>query len=269
MPHLTVWQDLWALLAGLVTGALFGLVGGGGSIVAIPIMTSLVGLTRVRVAMGTTAVAVALTAGLSAVLHARRGQVAWPYALAFTLPGIVGVTIGGRLQNDLPTHLLLTLLGVVMLFNATFLVSLSSAQTASRAVPKRRQIWLRVVPSGLAVGLLAGLFGTGGGFLALPSMMLGGLSLSAAVGSSVVSVGSLGVASALHYSLKGLVDWRVVAVYGAGGLFGSTLVMPLAGRLAAKRRAMSYGLALTLTALALYLIAHNAVRLLYTGGRVV
>ncbi|MCY0898353.1 MAG: sulfite exporter TauE/SafE family protein [Firmicutes bacterium] len=266
MPHLTIWQNVWALLAGLLTGALFGLVGGGGSIVAIPIMTSLVGLTRVRLAMGTTAVSVALTAILSAVMHARRGHVAWSYALAFTLPGVVGVMIGGRLQNDLPSHLLLTLLGVVMLFNATFLVSVPATPPAS-TLPSR-QMWLRVVPSGLTVGILAGLFGTGGGFLALPSMMLGGLSLSAAVGSSVVSVGSLGLASALHYSLKGLVDWRVVAVYGAGGLFGSTLVMPLAGRLASRRRLMSYGLALTLTALSLFLIAHNMMRL-YRGGRVV
>ncbi len=267
MPHLTLSENLWALVGGLVTGALFSLVGSGGSALAVPLLTTLVGLSRVRVAMGTTAVAMAATAIMSTVLHARRGAVLWPVALSFTLPGIAGVFLGAHLQNDLPSHLLLTLLGLVLLFNASMMVGMRADGMGWKPM-LRIPVLVRFGPFGLAVGVLAGMLGMGGGFLALPSMVLGGVSLSSAIGSSVVSVGSLGVASAISYSLRGLVDWHVVVEYVAGGLFGSILTAPVARRLMGRRRTLSMMLAVLLTGVSLYLIANN-VASLYTPHGVI
>lgn len=265
MPHLTFVQNLWALFGGLITGGLFTLVGGGGSGMAVPLLTTVVGLERVKVAMGTTAVSVAATALMSAWLKARRGQIDWQAALAFTIPGFAGVLLGSHLVNDFPSHLLLTGLGIIMLFNASLMVALSNdSHPQPHTRLQRFPHWTRLLPSGLGVGVLAGLFGMGGGFLALPSMVLGGVSFNAAVGSSVISVGTLNVVSAVAYAFKGLVDWHVVIDYVSGGLFGSFVAMPLSQRLAARRRLTSLALAVMLTAISLYLIANN-VRALYSN----
>lgn len=266
MPHLTFTQNVWAVFGGMLTGALFSLIGGGGSALAIPILTTLVGLGRIRLAIGTTAVSVAATAIAATLFHALRGRVEWRAVVIFTGPGLIGVIIGGRLQNDLSSRLLMTLLGVILLVNACFVASLS-LKTRHRESAGQPGIFVRIAPAGLMVGVLAGMFGLGGNFLALPSMLLGGLSLTMAVGSSVVSAGSLGMASALRYSLRGLVDWRVVILYTAGGLFGSALMAPLA-RKVSSGRAASLVMAVVLTGIALYLIGNN-VGSLYSQGPLV
>lgn len=266
MPHLSMTENLWAILGGVFTGSLITLIGGGGSALAVPILTTLVGLTRIRVAMGTTAVSVATTALLSAYLHARRGAVLWSAALSFTLPGILGIVLGSRLQNDFSSHVLLVLLGMVMLLNASLILKIGDHQRMWPPLA-RLPVALRYAPPGLTVGVLAGMFGMGGGFLALPSMVLGGLSLSTAIGSSVVSVGSLGAASAVAYTLRGLVDWHVVIEYAAGGLFGAVLAMPLARRLTRQKRLLSLFMVVMLTGISIFLIANN-VGSLYTHHRV-
>nr|WP_243239446.1 sulfite exporter TauE/SafE family protein [Sulfobacillus harzensis] len=250
------------MLAGFVSGALFTVVGGGGSALAVPVLTTLVGITRVRLAMGTTAVAVALTALQSAVVHARRGNVSWSAASWFVGPGFLGIGLGTWLQHDFSAPFLMTALAVVLLFNAAMMVQ---APVGPRSPVPRP--WRRLAPAGMLVGLLAGMLGVGGGFLALPSMMLGSMSLMTAIGSSVVSVGTLGAASALSYSFRGLVDWRVVVEYAAGGLFGSVLVSPLAHRLRDRQRGLAFFVTVMLMAAALYLMASN-LPLLYRSGRV-
>lgn len=255
MSDLTLMQNIWALAGGFLTGGLFQLVGSGGSALAVPILTTLVGLTRVRVAMGTTAVATAATALMSAALHARRGTVVWPAVLSFAVPGTIGIFLGSRLQNDLPSHVLLTLLGVVLLANAGMMARMTEGGAWASMV--RQPYWVRFGPVGLAVGVLAGMFGMGGGFLAVPSMMLGGLSLTAAASSSVVSVGSLGLVSAIHYTLKGLVDWRVVVDYVAGGFVGSLAIQPLARTLGRRKRTLSVMVTVMLALMSVYLIVNN------------
>lgn len=266
MPHLTLDQNLWAVVGGLLSGALMTIVGGGGSALAVPILTTLVGLTRVRLAMGTTAVSVAVTAILSAVMHARRGQVSWRAALWFVGPGLVGVWMGSGLQRDFSAPLLMTVLAVVLLGNAALMVGMPAPPKRPDERPTKGLV--RLGPLGALVGILAGMLGGGGGFLALPGMMLGGLSLATAVGSSVVSMGSLGAVSALSFALRGLVDWRVVVEYGVGGLFGAFLAAPLADRLSRQQRRLTLLVSVLLIAVSLYLMANNVPRL-YRPGAVI
>lgn len=266
MPHLTLDQNLWAVLGGLFSGALMTVVGGGASALAVPLLTTLVGLRRVHLAMGTTAVSVAVTAVISAVMHARRGQVSWRAALLFVGPGLIGIWVGSGLQRDFSTPFLMTALALVLLGNAALMVGMPNVPKRLKGESTRGLV--RLAPLGGLVGLLAGMLGGGGGFLALPSMMLGGLSLSTAVGSSVVSMGSLGAVSALSFAIRGLVDWRVVVEYSVGGLFGASLATPLAERLSRQQRRVTLLVSVLLMMVSLYLMANNVPRL-YRPGPVI
>ncbi len=255
MPHLTWAQNLWAVMGGFLTGGLLGLLGGTGSALVLPVLIILVGV-RVRLALGTAAVSAALLALISAWVHFRRGMVEWRAVWMFVVPGVAGIAVGRQWQTALPHHVLLTIFGLVLLFHAAIL-----ARGRDAAVPAsgrgRPPVWMRLAPAGAFIGILGGMLGIQGGFLAAPSLVLGGVPIAAAADSSVISVGSLGIVSAIGYALKGWVDWRVVAEYLTGGLAGTLVVRLKGGRLVGNRSLVSAGVVLTLMVVSLYLIAHN------------
>lgn len=255
MPHLTWAQDLWAVVGGFLTGGLLALLGGTGSALVLPVLIILVGV-RVRLALGTAAVSVALLAVVSALVRFRRGMVEWPAVWMFVGPGVVGMAVGRQWQTALPHHVLLTIVGVVLLFHAAVLARGrdAAAQAAGRG---RTPVWMRLAPAGALIGMLGGMLGIQGGFLAAPSLVLGGVPIAAAADSSVVSVGSLGIVSAIGYALKGWVDWRVVGEYLTGGLAGTLVVGAKGRRLLGNRSLVSTGVVLTLMVVSLYLIAQN------------
>lgn len=255
MPHLTWAQNLWAIAGGFLTGGLLALLGGTGSALVLPVLIILVGV-RLRLALGTAAASVALTALLSAVFRFRQGLVQWRAVWMFVVPGIAGIAAGRQWQHALPRHVLLTLFGVVLLFHAA-IEATGGGHPAAGIRWRRWPMWMRLAPAGALVGILGGMLGIQGGFLATPSFMLGGVPIAAAADSSVVSVGYLGMASAVGYAVRGLVDWRVVAEYLAGGLLGTLAVRLNRGRWLQSRSMVSAGVAVTLLAVSIYLIAQN------------
>ncbi len=86
--------DLAALAAGALVGGILGLVGGGGSVLAVPLLVYGVGVASPHVAIGTSAVAVCVNALISLAQHARAGRVKWPCAAVFSVAGVVGAAIG-------------------------------------------------------------------------------------------------------------------------------------------------------------------------------
>jgi len=117
----------------------------------------------------------------------------------------------------------------------------------------------RLVIIGLAVGLFSGFFGIGGGFLIVPGIMLGsGMAMLDAIGSSLLSVGAFGLTTAINYAAAGLVDWKIAALFVAGGLVGGAGGMRLAIRLAAERRMLTYTFAGVIFVVAAYMLARNS-----------
>jgi uncharacterized membrane protein YfcA len=231
-------QPALALLCGGVVGFVLGLIGGGGSILATPLLLAVVGLPPHQ-AIGTGALAVAVNAFANLVSHARAGHVRWRLAGIFALVGAFGAALGSTLGKAFDGERLLALFALLMLVVGLLaLRDQRAAPAQARARPLRHAL-PRLAGTGLGVGLLAGFFGIGGGFLIVPGLLFAtDFSMIEAVGSSLLSVGSFGLTAAVNYALSGLVAWGVAGEFVAGGIGGGLLGLALARRLAARRSAL-------------------------------
>jgi uncharacterized membrane protein YfcA len=120
----------------------------------------------------------------------------------------------------------------------------------------------RLVMIGLIVGAFSGFFGIGCGFLIVPGIMLGsGMPILNAIGSSLLSVGTFGLTTAVNYALSGLVDWTTAALFIAGGLVGGFFGMRAAVHLAANRRMLTSIFAAVVFAVAIYMLIRTGLPL--------
>lgn len=245
-----------ALASGAAIGLVLGLVGGGGSILAVPLLVYVVGVKSPHAAIGTAAVAVALNAASSLAGHARSGSVKWPCASVFALAGVIGAALGAEAGKAIDGQRLLGLFGLLMIvIGAVMLRGRKGEGSPDVRLDRASAAVLlpRLIPIGLTVGLMAGFFGIGGGFLIVPGLMLAtGMPLRAAIGTSLVVVTSLGLTTAASYALSGYVDWTLVALLVAGGAAGSYGGLTLGRRLTSKHRTLEIGFALLVIVIGLY-----------------
>ena len=232
---LTMPLDLWSYVAAAAGGALIGLLlavfGGGGSVLATPLLIYVVGVRDPHVAIGTAAAAVSLNALVALAGQARAGQVKWPCALVFGATGLTGSLIGAQFAKQVDGHqLLLWFAGAMALIGGSML--LPKKAEGDPTVRLNRALVLRLAPLGLLTGLAAGFFGIGGGFLIVPGLMAStGMTLAHAVASSLVSVVLFGAATSASYAVSGLVNWPVFAALVVGGGVGALIGAPVAKRL--------------------------------------
>lgn len=236
-----------ALLAGALIGLVLGLVGGGGSILAVPLLVYAVGVESTHAAIGTAAVAVALNAGAGLAGHARAGNVKWPCALVFAVAGVLGAALGAEAGKATDGQSLLALFGALMI--GVGLLMLRPRRKAEQPDVRLTRtsaghLLPRLVPAGLGVGLMAGYFGIGGGFLIVPALLWAtAMPIAVAIGRSLVVVTALGATTAGSYALSGHVDWALVALLVAGGIAGSVIGRRAGKRLAAKKGLLDRGFA--------------------------
>ena len=213
-------QDMLGVASGVVVGFSLGLVGGGGSIVAVPLMIYLVGVPSAHVAIGTSALAVAVNAAANLVQHARNGTVKWRCASVFAATGVIGAFGGSSLSKMVDGQKLLALFAILMLVVGGLMLARRSA-AGDEGVTLDRENLPKLLALGLATGSLSGFFGIGGGFLIVPGLMLStGMPILNAVGSSLIAVAAFGATAAANYALSGLVDWWLAAIFICGGLIG-------------------------------------------------
>lgn len=250
-----------ALASGGVIGLILGLVGGGGSILAVPLLLYAVGVRSPHVAIGTAAVAVTINALASLIGHARAGRVKWRCASVFAAFGMVGAALGAELGKAFDGKRLLVLFGLLMI--GVGLSMLRTRQTAAaNDIRLTREtvaaLLLRLVPTGLGVGLAAGFFGIGGGFLIVPGLIFAtAMPLPFAIGTSLVVVGALGLTTATSYAASGLVDWGVTALLVAGGIGGTIAGIAVGKVLGARMGLLERGFAAVVIALGGYISASS------------
>ena len=217
-----------AAVGGALIGLLLAVFGGGGSVLATPLLIYLVGIRDPHVAIGTAAAAVAVNALIGLATQARAGTVKWPCAMVFGGAGLAGSLVGAQFAKMVDGQVLLTWFGVAM---AAVAVSMLLPQRGQGDPDVRlsRALTLKLAPVGLLVGLAAGFFGIGGGFLIVPGLMAAtGMTLAHAAASSLVSVVLFGAATSTSYAASGLVDWPVFAALVAGGGVGALAARPVA-----------------------------------------
>jgi uncharacterized membrane protein YfcA len=258
-------QDFLSFSSGGLVGFVLGLIGGGGSVLSIPLLVYVVGVKSPHVAIGTSSIAVALSALSSLIGHAHAGHVRWRCAAVFAGCGIAGAAFGSTIGKNFNGQYLLLLFGVLMIAIAWSMFRKRggdganfaplSASSASRLLP-------RLAVYGAGTGILSGFFGIGGGFLIVPGLVAAAdLPLIWAIGSSLVSVAAFGATTAINYALSDLVDWRIVLTFVAGGIIGSVAGGRVAGRLAERKQVLSQVFAAIVATTGVYILARELIRI--------
>lgn len=247
-----------ALASGGLVGFSLGLVGGGGSILATPLLLYVVGVTQPHIAIGTSALAVSVNAFANLIGHAKSGNVRWRCAIVFAGVGTLGALLGSTLGKLVDGERLLFLFGLLMVLVGIMMLRPRRA-SASAERPADLRTCLITAAVAFVAGSASGFFGIGGGFLIVPGLILAtGMPTIKAVGSSLLAVGSFGLATALNYAASGLVDWPVAFEFIAGGILGGILGMMLANRLSAGKNTLNRVFAALIFVVAAYVLYRSA-----------
>ncbi|MEU2544385.1 sulfite exporter TauE/SafE family protein [Streptomyces roseolus] len=233
-----------AVAASLLVGVTLGVLGGGGSILTLPILIHLAGLGT-KEAIATSLFVVGVTSLAALVPHARARRVRWRTGLLFGAFGMAGSYGGGRLAEHVPETALLIAFALMMLATAAAMLRTPRAARASltSAPAGARPSVRHVAGEGLLVGAVTGLVGSGGGFLVVPALaLLGGLPMGVAVGTSLLVIAMNSFAGLAGHLSGTTVDRGLALAVTATAVLGSLAGARLAGRIpqAALRRAFGW-----------------------------
>ncbi|MFC8848465.1 MULTISPECIES: sulfite exporter TauE/SafE family protein [unclassified Micromonospora] len=213
----------------VLIGVSLGLLGGGGSILAVPLLVYVADLPA-KEAIATSLLVVGATSAVGVLPHARAHRVRWRTGLVFGLAGMTGAYAGGRLAAFIPAAVLLTGFALMMLATAVAMLR-GRRGSVGKPVPHELPV-LRVILDGVVVGLVTGLVGAGGGFLVVPALaLLGGLPMPVAVGTSLVVIAMKSFAGLAGYLSSVSIDWGLAAAVTAAAVAGSLAGGRLAGRI--------------------------------------
>jgi uncharacterized membrane protein YfcA len=258
---------LAAIPFGLAIGVAVGMLGGGGSVLAVPVLVYVLGQS---VQEATTASLVIVTAGAVAggLGHAREGRICWRHAAAFTAAAFPGVAAGTALGNAVSGSALIAAFAIIMLAAAAATWRKASGRGDDRpAEPARAPSCpplrlARDLAAGLTIGVMTGFFGVGGGFLIVPTLAIFlALSMRLAVGTSLAIITASSLLGLAAHLLAGRgLDIPITATMTAACVVGALAGATLAGRV--PQRQLGRGFAALVAAIATYLLISAA----FLGG---
>ena len=221
------------LALSVVIGLSLGVLGGGGSILTVPILVYVAGF-EAKEAIAASLFVVGVTSAVSVISHARGGRVMWRTGLIFGAAGMAGAFVGGLLGGRIPGQVLLIAFALMMVATSVAMLrGRKKAGGADGAEPVKHEHPLgRVLLDGAVVGLVTGLVGAGGGFLVVPALaLLGGLPMSVAVGTSLVVIAMKSFAGLAGYLTTVHLDWGLTLAVTAAAIVGTLVGSKLAGRI--------------------------------------
>ncbi len=242
-----------------------GLLGSGGSILSVPILVYLVGEVD-KVAIAESLAIVGVIAAFALIPYARRGLVVWPTVFLFGVPGMAGAYAGATVAAFVPGKVQLVLFAIVMLVAAAAMLRPNVEMT-----PKRRAL-PKIALDGFLVGALTGLVGVGGGFLIVPALvLLGGLAMHQAIGTSLAIIAMKSAAGYVKYldvlsQLQLEVSVRVILVFAIVGVVGSLLGERLSKKLPQARLKQAF--AILLLAMSVYVLGAHTLDWMEQSGPV-
>ncbi|NUW44313.1 sulfite exporter TauE/SafE family protein [Nonomuraea rhodomycinica] len=230
---------LTALGLGAVIGVLLGLLGGGGSILAVPALVYGAGLPLAS-AVPASLLVVGISSATAVLPRIRARQVRWRVAAVFGGAGAAAAFAGAALGRLLSPQVVLVGFAALMAVAGWRMLAERSAVGGACALPGGGVNWRSCLPksilAGAVVGVLTGLFGVGGGFLVIPALVLGlGLPMTDAVGTSLLIVVVNAVAGFAAHAGDAELDHGVIALFTAAAVAGSLAAARLGRRLEAVR----------------------------------
>lgn len=247
-------MPLLAIALSGVVGLALGLLGGGGSILTLPILLYAVGM-QPRPAIATSLVVVAGASLVAMIAHARAGRVAWKLAAAFGAASMTTAFAAAGLAQAVAGRWLLGSFTAMMLL--TGLAMLRRSSTREEVVPS----YGKALGAGAGVGGLTGLVGAGGGFVIVPALtMFAGLDMTRAVGTSQLIISLNSLAGFAGYMRQVELDWLLTAMITAAAALGSLLGSLLSGQVHPTQ--MRRGFAILVIAMSLWMTVQQMPALL-------
>lgn len=242
---------------GVAIGVSLGMLGGGGSILAVPVLVYGLG-QPVRDAVPTSLLVVGGSAMAGALSHLRSGRVPWRSASLFGVAGIAGSFGGAWVNHRLREDLLLIGFSILMLVAAAAMLRKRGERDETAAATSCENAWrerpLMVVAVGLGVGALTGLFGVGGGFILVPAWTLAmGCPVQVSVGASLFVIVLNSGGALLSHMGSGSIDVTVALPFTAAAVVGAVVGERLAARVAGDR--LSRWFAYLVVAVAVFVLA--------------
>jgi uncharacterized membrane protein YfcA len=236
-----------ALALALLIGVSLGLLGGGGSILTLPILTYAVGM-ETKEAIAASLFVVGVTSATGAILRARAGRVRWRTGLLFGAAGMVGAFAGGRAAAYVPGRGLMMLFTAMMVATAIAMLRGRRGSAGGSALVHDLPV-SKVILQGLGVGFVTGMVGAGGGFLVVPALvLLGGLPMELAIGTSLVVIAMQSFAGLAGHLAHVDVDWPITLAVTGMAVLGGVAGGRFAGRIPADRLRRGFGLFVLLMA---------------------
>jgi len=228
-----------ALGLGLVIGMLLGLLGGGGSILAVPALVYGVGMP-LAAAVPTSLVVVGISSATALIPRLRDRQVQWRLAAVFGAAGAGAAFAGAAVNRLLEPRVVLVGFAAMMVVAGVRMLRQQTTVGGDCALPGGGINWRGCLPkaigSGVVVGFLTGLFGVGGGFLIIPALvLLLGLAMPVAVGTSLVIIVINSVAGFTAHAGDAALDYQIALAFSAAAVVGSLASARVASRLPAER----------------------------------
>jgi uncharacterized protein len=227
-----------AAVLGLVIGALVGLLGGGGSILAVPALIYVAG-QELPEAVATSLLVVGVTAVVAVLPRLHAGQIAWRIAASFGTAGAATAFAGAAVNRLLPDDVVLALFAALMVGAGVRMRSEEPATGAACTVQGGAVDWRRCLPrtlaGGLVVGFLTGLLGVGGGFLIIPVLFVLGLSVETAIGTSLLIIAVNSAAGFIAHAGDATLDVPVTVTFTAAAVVAALAAARLAVRLGSAR----------------------------------
>jgi len=242
----------------LLIGLSLGLLGGGGSILTVPMLVYVLHVDA-KQSIASSLFVVGVTSLVGTVAHARAGRVRWKVGLLFGVAGMIGATLGGQVAASMAGPVLLVLFAGIML--ATAGAMMRGRREPAGACTLRDLPVAKAAGIGASVGVLSGLVGAGGGFLVVPALALvGGLSMGDAVGTSLLVIAMQSLAGFARHAAHTPLDWTLLGVVTVAAILGSLAGSRFASKLppATMRRAFAW----LVLGMAIFMLARELPRFL-------
>lgn len=241
-------------IASILMGVVLGVMGGGGSILTVPILVYIFALSPL-VATGYSLFVVGTTALIGSIMYVRNKDVDFQAGFAFAIPSVIGVNISrGLIIPNIPDAIaqldsfVLTKEILIMTTFAALMIAASYSmikkQTNQKQTTRRsftRFAWIAL--QGLVIGVIAGFVGAGGGFLIIPALVLiAGLNMRKAIGTSLVIIAVQSLLGFVGDLSRGfIVDWSMLLVVTAFSIIGIALGFSVAHKIKEQKLKITFG----------------------------